>query len=160
MKIIVLSDTHIPRVANDLPQLVYEAINKADLIIHAGDFVEFEVLQRLKKIKNTIGVIGNMDAKELRDILKTKETISVGKFKIGLIHGYGAPGSLTKTVRSEFGKVDAVVFGHSHVPTNMVEDGVLFFNPGSPTDKVYAPYNSYGVLDVTENGIKGEIVRL
>jgi hypothetical protein len=160
MKIIVISDTHIPRAAVDLPKSLYDAIAGADLILHAGDFVEIELLERLRSLKTTIGVSGNMDSKSLRDILNQKEVVSAGKFKIGLIHGYGAPDALMRMVRAEFGKVDAIVFGHSHVPMNTVEKGVLFFNPGSPTDKVFSPYNSYGVLTVTESGIKGEIIKV
>ena len=160
MKIIVISDTHIPRAANDLPEKLYEAIGRADLVVHAGDFVDLEVLEKLKKIKDTVGVFGNMDPREVRNVLKSKEVVTAGKFKIGLIHGYGAPAELINTVHGEFGKIDAIVFGHSHTPINIVEDGILFFNPGSPTDKVFSPYNSYGILNVTDKGIKGEIVKL
>ncbi len=160
MKIIVISDTHIPRAANDLPEELYKAIRRADLVLHAGDYAEIEVLEKIRAIKNAVGVFGNMDSRGLRNILKPKEVVSVGKFKIGLIHGYGAPAELMNTVRGEFGKVDAIVFGHSHTPVNTVEDGILFFNPGSPTDRVFSAYNSYGILTVTDKGIKGEIVKL
>ncbi len=160
MKILVLSDTHIPRAAGDLPRAIYDAIADVDLVLHAGDFVEIELWEKLKKMKELVAVHGNMDSKELRDILKAKEVVSVGAFKIGLIHGYGAPVNLQKVVRSEFGNVDAIVFGHSHAPSTTVDNGILFFNPGSPTDRVFAPYNSYGVLTVTEDGIRGEIVKV
>lgn len=159
-RIVVISDTHIPRAAQEMPQAVYDAIKKADMVMHAGDFVELEFLEKLKQIKDTIGVYGNMDSKALRDVLKQKEVVSVGRFRIGLIHGYGPPTEMIKSVRAEFGKVDCIVFGHAHTPTNKVEDGVLFFNPGSPTDKVFAPYNSYGVLQVSGSAIKGEIIKL
>ncbi len=160
MKILVLSDTHIPRAAADLPKAIYDAIEGVDLILHAGDFVELQTLEELRRMKETIGVFGNMDSKALREVLKPKEIINAGAFKIGLVHGYGPPGELTKAVRAEFGKVDAIVFGHAHKPINIIEGGVLLFNPGSPTDKVFSPYNSYGILDVTASGIKAEIVKL
>jgi putative phosphoesterase len=139
---------------------VYDAIKGADLVLHAGDFVELDLLEKLQELKKVVAVCGNMDSRPLRDMLKPKEVVSAGKFKIGLCHGHGAPAELIKTVRAEFGKVDAIVFGHSHRPVNVLEDGILFFNPGSPTDKVFAPYNSYGVLNVADDGIKGEIIRL
>ena len=160
MRILVISDTHVPRGAADLPKAVYDAIAGVDLGMHAGDFVEIELLQRLRSLKETVGVFGNMDSKALREALKPKEIITVGAFKIGLIHGYGPSGELTKVVRAEFGKVDAIVFGHAHKPVNIIEGGTLLFNPGSPTDKVFSPYPSYGLLDVTDGGIKAEIVRL
>lgn len=160
VKILVLSDTHIPRVAQDLPKGLYDEIKNVDMIFHAGDFVEKDLLERLKDLKETRAVYGNMDSKALRDVLTPKEMIRIGNFKIGLIHGYGAPGELIETVRSEFGNVDAIVFGHSHSATNLVKDGVLFFNPGSPTDNVFASYNSYGILEATDKKLEGKIVRL
>jgi len=160
MRIVVLSDTHIPRTAQDMPAAVYDDIKKADMVIHAGDFVDREFYDKLSKMKEMKAVCGNMDALNLRNVLNSKELIKVGKYKIGLIHGYGAQAEIMETVRREFGKVDAIVFGHSHKPVNMVKDGVLFFNPGSPTDKIFAEYNSYGILEVTDKNITGKIIRL
>ena len=160
MKIIVLSDTHVPVAAADLPQAVYEAVKYADMIFHAGDLVETGILDKLRELKNVKAVFGNMDTKEIRAELKAKEVITVGKFRIGLIHGYGAPSELLATVRKEFDKVDAIVFGHSHVACNMKKDSVLYFNPGSPTDKIFASKNSYGILNVTDKEIRGEIIEL
>ena len=159
MRILVLADTHIPRVANDLPQEIYAAINGADMIFHAGDFVEKELLDKLKVLKDTRAVCGNMDSTALKNILNAKEVIEVGRFKIGLIHGYGAPRDLVETVAREFTGVDAIVFGHSHSAVNIVKNGVLFFNPGSPTDKIFASSNSYGILEFTER-IEAKIIKL
>jgi putative phosphoesterase len=81
---------------------------------------------------------------------------------IGLVHGQGAPGKVLDGVRECFKseKLDAIVFGHSHAPMNKVVDGILFFNPGSPTDTVRAPFKSYGILEVTGKTIKGQIIKL
>ena len=160
MRMLVLSDTHIPRVAADLPQKVLDEIGRVDMILHAGDFIDIEVFDKLKKLKKVCAVYGNMDSPELRRKLKEKEIIRAGKFKIGLIHGYGAPKELIDTVKSEFADVDAVVFGHSHSATNVVKDGILYFNPGSPTDTIFASSNSYGILEVDDKKIEGRIVQL
>ncbi len=160
MKIMVLSDTHIPRVAHDLPAEIYNEIPNVDMILHAGDFVDREVYDKLSTLKKTCAVYGNMDAPDLRRLLKEKEIVQVGKFKIGLIHGYGAPRDLMNTIRNEFSGVHAIVFGHSHVPVNTVKDGILFFNPGSPTDVIFATSNSYGILDISDQKIEGRIVTL
>ena len=160
MKIGVISDTHIPKAASDLPAAVYSEFRKVDLILHAGDLVELKILDRLKKLAPVKAVRGNMDEREVRLALPEKEVIDINnKFKIGLIHGYGAPYSLPERIGSQFGRVDAIVFGHSHTPLNEVRDGVLFFNPGSPTDKIFAPYNSFGILEINET-IEGRIIRL
>ena len=160
MKILVMSDTHIPKAAQDLPPQVYEAIKDVDMIFHAGDFADKEIFEKLAGLKETKAVCGNMDSLGLRSMLNDKEVVRVGKFRIGLIHGHGAPSELLDTVRNEFGKVDAIIFGHSHRPLNIVRDGVLFFNPGSPTDKVFAEYNSYGILEITDTKIEGRIIKL
>ena len=160
MKILVLSDTHIPRVAQDLPARVYAEIANADMILHAGDFVETDVLEKLKKLKKVHAVYGNMDSQELRRVLKDKEIVQAGNFRIGLMHGYGAPKDLAETVRSEFTGVDAIVFGHSHTAVNTVKDGILFFNPGSPTDTIFAAKNTYGILEVSDKKIEGRIITL
>lgn len=161
MRILVLSDTHIPRVAQDLPAKIYEEIKKADMVMHAGDFIDEEVLDNIKRVKKEVyAVYGNMDSLELKRRLKDKETITAGKFKIGLIHGYGAPKELIDTIRGDFGAVDAIVFGHSHLPVNIEKNGVLFFNPGSPTDTIFAKENTYGILEVTDRKIEGTIARL
>ena len=160
MRILVLSDTHLPRAAQDLPEQIYEEIKNADIIFHAGDFVEKEIYEKLKNLKEMKAVYGNMDSRELRDILNQKEVIQIGKFKVGLIHGYGPPSELIDTVKREFGALDAIVFGHAHSAINIVKDGILFFNPGSPTDKVFAAYNSYGILEVTDKRIEGRIIKL
>ena len=161
MKILVISDTHIPRTTQDMPEAVYKAIEDVDMIIHAGDFVEKDFFDKLKSLRELRGVCGNMDSPDLRRILKPKEVIEVGNFKLGLIHGYGAPASIVDTVRSEFNKdVDAIIFGHSHAALNFVKDGVLFFNPGSPTDKIFAATNTYGILELTDKKIEGKIIEI
>ncbi len=160
MKILVLSDTHIPKTSGDLPHAVYEAIKSVDMILHAGDFVDKSVVEKLAALKPMKAVCGNMDSMNVRAVLNQKEIIEVEKVRIGLIHGYGAPVDLIDTVRKEFTDVQAIVFGHSHAPTNIVKGNILFFNPGSPTDKVFAAYNSYGILTVEDKKIKGEIIRL
>lgn len=161
MRILVISDTHIPRVAQDLPAKIFEEIKKADMVMHAGDFIDEDVLDKIRKAKKEVyAVYGNMDSPGLRRRLKDKETVTVGKFRVGLIHGYGAPKELMDTIRGEFGNVDVIIFGHSHSPVNIEKNGVLFFNPGSPTDTIFAKEKTYGILEVTDKKIAGTIVRL
>ncbi|MFH0771569.1 MAG: metallophosphoesterase family protein [Candidatus Omnitrophota bacterium] len=161
MRIGVISDTHIPRMAKDLPKVVYDELSKVDLILHAGDLVGVNFLNKLMKFNKTIAVSGNMDSREVSAVLKPKEIVEAGKFKIGLIHGWGSPEGLAERLMVEFKdhKIDCLVFGHSHRPVNEAKDGILFFNPGSPTDKVFAPFNSYGLLEIGGK-ITGSIIKL
>ena len=160
MKILVISDTHIPIAAQDLPEEIYKAIEGVDMIFHAGDILDVAVLEKLRSMKETKAVRGNMDSKELSAALNIKEIITIGKVRIGLIHGFGAPSEIMSTVRREFDKIDVLVFGHSHAAMNVKKDGVLFFNPGSPTDKIFAQKNTYGILDITDKKVEGTIIEI
>jgi len=155
----IISDTHIPKAAPELPAAVCREFCDVDMILHAGDLVEFGVIAELEKLAPTHAVYGNMDPVEVKEQLPVKDTIKVGAFKIGLIHGYGPPAKIANAVSEEFGRVDVIVFGHSHSPLNQMIKKRLFFNPGSPTDKIFAAYNSIGILELG-NEIKGKIIRL
>jgi len=162
MKIGVIADTHIANKTTCLPSEVIQAFKDVDMIIHAGDLVDACVLKQLKNICNDVRAVhGNMDPYELQNNLPTKDIIEAGKFHIGVIHGYGSPKNIIETVSNEFKgvKLDAIIFGHSHSPTNEKKDGILYFNPGSPTDKVFAPFNSYGILNITDT-IDAKIIRM
>ncbi|MFH1753309.1 MAG: metallophosphoesterase family protein [Candidatus Omnitrophota bacterium] len=159
MRIGVVSDTHMPRTALELPKKMLEDFKNVDLILHAGDLTSPDVLSVLKRIAPTKAVCGNMDDQELQYNLPTKEIITAGKFRIGLMHGFGPPFGLLERVSKEFSGVDVVVFGHSHSPVNVVKKGVLYFNPGSPTDTIFTRQNGYGILEINDK-IKGEIIKL
>ena len=155
----VISDTHIPKTAEDLPKAVYKEFQKVDMILHAGDLVEMRVLTELESIAPTTAVCGNMDMEDVKAALPQKRIIEVGGFKIGLIHGYGVPGNILETVSKEFNRVNVIVFGHSHSPLSKRIGKVLFFNPGSPTDRIFATRNTFGILEVGKE-ITGKIIDL
>ena len=158
MKLIVLSDTH----SETLPGVLIEDIRKADLIVHVGDFCDIDTFDRLKALKDIRAVYGNMDGLDLRGVLPRKAVFRCEGVTIGLFHGEGGPDRLLDKVREAFEKekVDVVVFGHSHEAFNEVIGGTIYFNPGSPTDVVRAPFRSYGVLDVKGGSVKGRIVKI
>ncbi len=164
MRILVISDTHIPVAEEKLPEAIIAEAHKSDICLHAGDFIDMRVLDTLKEITRVFGVRGNMDSQEIRKNLPDKQIIDAGKFKIGLTHGKGAPANIIYTVtqifHNEFDKIDIFIFGHSHIPEDKVVNEKIFFNPGSPTDKIFTPYRSYGILEIEGNNIKRRIVRL
>ena len=159
MRICVLSDTHIPVAAPALPPDLLRALKGADLILHAGDILEMSVLDELGAIAKVEAVRGNMDRPDVQQGLPVKKVVEAQGKRIGLIHGSGPPWGLSSRVLREFPDVDIIVFGHSHHPLSEQRDKVLLFNPGSPTDGRFAPYKSYGVIEITET-VKAEIVRL
>ena len=163
MKIGVISDTHLTRDNFELPDKLVKELKKCDLIIHAGDLVDACVLDALNKLSKVCAVCGNMDSHNVRIQLKIKETINAENKKICVMHGYGHPDRLINILKDELfsEKPDIIIFGHSHAPKNEYIDGVLFFNPGSVTDTVYAPYRSYGIIEISKAGdIKAEIRKL
>jgi uncharacterized protein len=158
MRIGVVSDTH----SLEVPKQVFAAFRNVDLIIHAGDFSDVQTLKLFQKIKEVKGVWGNTDGPDIRKALPARQLIMAGKFKIGVYHGEGPGAKILERVQQEFkkDKLDAVIFGHSHRAFNETVKGVLYFNPGSPNDTISAPFCSYGVLNVTDKGISGEIIKL
>ena len=162
MRIAVLADTHIPRSAQDLPLQLYEEIKGVDMIIHAGDITEQWVIDKLKKIAAVKAVYGNMDSNQVQRSLPEKEIIDINGVRIGVTHGKGAPDRLIEYTQGLFkgDGVNAIIFGHSHSSVNKVKDGIVFFNPGSPTDKIFASDNSFGILEINNNSIIGTIKRI
>lgn len=162
MKIGVISDLHMNTCSGGLPQKLLDGLKGLDMLLVAGDIGDACVLHRLKAICPQIKAVwGNMDSDPLRSKLPEKEVFQAGSHTIGLVHGYGHPAHLIETVTKLFAgeKVDVIVFGHAHYPVNETHNGVLFFNPGSPTDKTFAPYNSYGILEINGN-IKAEVIKI
>ena len=159
MRIGVISDTHIPEASAQLPAEIFRAFEKADIILHAGDILDTAVLDELSQLAEVRAVRGNMDYFSRTYFLPEMLVIEAGQFRIGIIHGSGPPYRLPERVLRQFAGVNCVIFGHSHQPYNEMLGGVLMFNPGSPTDRRYAPYLSYGILEVDDR-IRGRIVTL
>lgn len=159
MKVGIISDTHVPTSVPALPPAVFELFQDVDLILHAGDIVERSVLEELGTLAPVEAVAGNMDGAEIQAMLPQKKVMSLGKFTVGLIHGKYKIDVQREMIRKEFGDIDLIVYGHSHAPYWGEENGIHFLNPGSPTDKRYAPYNSVAILEVGEQ-LKAEIIRL
>lgn len=156
MKLVaVLSDTHL-RSGQTLPPWVWEHIENVDLILHAGDMTTPELLLDLQGIAPVEAVQGNCDGWDLSH-LPTQKIINCEDLTIGLTHGAFGRGRSTpeRALRTFDGEsVDLVVFGHSHTPYHNWENGILLFNPGSPTDKRREPQYSLGLLEIEGKRVK------
>jgi len=162
MKIGVISDTHIPERADQLPPEILRGFQNLDMIIHAGDITDLKILDSLKNICPDVrAVSGNMDPENARKKLPEKLIIQAAGYKIGVMHGRGHPAKLIEMMAEAFKNdgVDVIVFGHSHTPCNEKKGNILFFNPGSPTDKVFSPYNSYGIIEINAK-IEAKIIKI
>ncbi len=164
MQIGVISDTHLHAGRIELPGEVLKALSTVDLIIHCGDFCVYEVFEYLQQIGKgkVVGVCGNMDSPEVRRKLPERDILEVEGHKIGVIHGSGAPEGIERRMLDAFADIegiDLIIYGHTHEAADFIRDGIHFFNPGSPTDKRFARYNSYGILDIG-NRIESTIIHL
>src|SRR5690606_20764144 len=129
-----------------------QACEKADLIIHAGDWKSIEVFEALSKFAEVKGVVGNVDEKSIHAIFPEQERLEVSGFKIGIVHGHGEKQTTEKRALAAFAdeEMDVIIYGHSHIPHIRYFGKTLLINPGSPTDKRKLPYYSFAVLKVTD----------
>jgi uncharacterized protein len=150
----------MPRRGKTFPEALVDGLKDAELIIHAGDINKDYVIYELEEFARVEYVLGNTDNEDEGLKAERKKVVSADGCNIGIIHGDGDKGTTLQRVQKAFEgqKVDCVVFGHSHIPMNEVIDNVLYFNPGSPTDKRRQEKFSYGVLTVGEGKVTGEIV--
>ncbi|HSB34065.1 MAG TPA: metallophosphoesterase family protein [Nitrospirota bacterium] len=155
----VLSDTHIPSAVQSLPPVIFDIFKDVELILHAGDIVGLSVLDELRALAPVVAVAGNMDDPEVHARLPQKKIMTLGRYRVGLTHGKYKIDVQREMIRKEFDTVDLIVYGHSHTPFWGQVDGVYFLNPGSPTDKLHAPYNSVAVLEIGEE-LHAEIIRI
>jgi putative phosphoesterase len=155
----VVSDTHLPRFGTALPAALVRGLVKAQVraIFHCGDLTQRIAIELLERIAPVVAVAGNNDTKELREELGERVLVQAGDVRIGITHGHRSPGRMTidRAFRAFAGeRVDAVFYGHSHLPFRTRRDGVLLFNPGSPTDKRINPAYSYGIVSIEGKRIR------
>ncbi|SDW94222.1 metallophosphoesterase [Paenibacillus sp. CF384] len=153
MKVVVVSDTHMTRMAKKLPDRLIKELHDADAILHAGDWMTLSVWDMLRAYARTEGVAGNNDGDEIIAKFGHRKVLDIGGLRVGLVHGHLGAGKRedteTNAYRSfEQGSVDVIVFGHSHVPLIRERSGVLLFNPGSPTDKRRQMQYSFGIFTI------------
>ena len=159
MKLLVVSDTHIPERVKELPGEILEAAEEADGIIHAGDFTGEEVLGLFRGIGPPLyAVRGNMDSPEVARALDDRLVFELEGVRIGLTHGSGPPQGLDQRVRQVLpAGLDVMIFGHSHRPMLEDDNGLLVLNPGSAAGGPFSGQRSYGLLFVKDGRVRGEL---
>jgi uncharacterized protein len=161
----ILSDTHLPRGPRDLPQTCVERLEEADLILHAGDFAATSVLLALQSVGPVVAVRGNVDDRELRRRLPETRVVEADGARIAMIHDADPAGGRLARMRRRFPGVDAVVYGHSHLPHHERAPGgrsgrFQIFNPGSPTERRKAPHHTMGLARAEDGTVSFELVSL
>ena len=161
VRIAVVSDTHVPRFAFRLPEaLRLVAAERPDAIVHCGDFTSLDVVAPFEGIAPFVAVAGNNDGSEIVARFGRRRIVEFGGARLGLVHGDGNRGTTLGRARAAFASdsVDAILFGHSHVPYLQWHDGTIVLNPGSATDKRRQPLFSFAMLEIDASGVKPRLV--
>lgn len=154
MRIAVLSDTHAPRFWKSCPPRVADRLRGADLILHAGDVCTAGVLDELAAYAPVHVVMGNNDGPDVAawGAPETLELALAG-VRVAMIHDSGPAKGRVPRLRRRFPDADLVVYGHSHIPMDLTENGLRIFNPGSPTDRRRQPQGTLGLLELADGQI-------
>jgi putative phosphoesterase len=155
---VVLADTHIPRRARALPEELIPYLQRADLVLHAGDLIEVSLLDELASYAPVRAVKGNVDPPGV-DLPETLE-FDFGDVRVAMIHDSGRKQGRRKRLKKRFPGARVIVFGHSHIPFLEDEEGLLLLNPGSSTDKRRQPCHTFALLYAEEGTVRAEVLAL
>jgi putative phosphoesterase len=145
LKLVLMADTHLPRRARRLPDELWRAVDEADVVVHAGDWVDVALLDELEERSDrVIGVFGNNDGPDLRARLPEVARATLGGVRLAVVHETGPARGREERCAAAFPEVDVLVFGHSHIPWDTrAPGGLRLLNPGSPTDRRRQPHCTY-----------------
>ena len=160
MLIGLISDTHIPDRAKEIPENVYSAFKNVDLILHAGDLTSLNVIEELENIAPVIAIQGNMDRANGIN-LPTAKVLEAEGLRIGIVHGEVYPRADTQQLLylARELNVDILVSGHSHQPKIEQTEGILLLNPGSPVVPRLAD-RTVMLLEINNKEVDVEIVKI
>jgi uncharacterized protein len=152
----VLADTHMRQGSGRrLPPTADAVLGRADVILHAGDLVDEEVLAQLSARAPTHAVLGNNDA-GLAGVLPASLQLVLAGVRVAMLHDSGPRRGREGRLRRLFPSADVVVFGHSHEPVDAVGvEEQRLFNPGSPTERRRQPSHTMGWLDLAGGRVLG-----
>ncbi|NIH79006.1 metallophosphoesterase family protein [Amycolatopsis viridis] len=145
MRLLIIADTHVPKRARDLPDRVWAEVARADVVVHAGDWVDVALLDELEsRSRRLIGVYGNNDGPELRARLPEVARAELDGLRLAVVHETGPAKGREARCAREYPDADVLVFGHSHIPWDTeAPTGLRLLNPGSPTDRRRQPAHTY-----------------
>ncbi|MYR58409.1 YfcE family phosphodiesterase [Streptomyces sp. SID625] len=151
MRLLLMSDTHLPRRARELPAPLLAELPRADVVVHAGDWVDTATLDLLQaRSRRLLAVYGNNDGPELRARLPEVARAELDGLRFGVVHETGAAQGREARCATRFPDLDVLVFGHSHIPWDTTApSGLRLLNPGSPTDRRRQPHCTYLTATVT-----------
>ena len=152
--VLLMSDTHVPLRARDLPAPLWDEVDRADLVVHAGDWVDVALLDRLEeRSARLLACWGNNDGPGLRARLPEVARATVEGVRVAVVHETGARQRREERMRAAYPDTDLLVFGHSHIPWDTEHAGLRLLNPGSPTDRRREPHCTFLTARLAEGGV-------
>ncbi len=147
-----MSDTHVPARARALPGELLRRVDEADVVVHAGDWVDVATLDLLeRRSRRLVAVHGNNDGPALRARLPEVARAELGGLRWGVVHETGQAAGRERRCAERFPDLDVLVFGHSHIPWDSTADGgPRLLNPGSPTDRRRQPHRTFMTALIAE----------
>ena len=157
LQLVIIADTHLPKRARTLPAELWTAIESADVVLHAGDWVAASLLDELEaRSRRLVGVVGNNDGPELRRRLPEVARVTLADLRFAVVHVTGPAKGREERCAEGFPDGDVLVFGHSHIPWDTVATtGLRLLNPGSPTDRRRQPHCTYLSAKAVDGRLEG-----
>jgi putative phosphoesterase len=157
-RLLIMADTHVPKRARDLPAQLWSAVDEADVVVHAGDWVAVSLLDDLEaRARRLVGVYGNNDGPALRARLPEVARTTIGGVRLAVVHETGSATGREERCAAAYSDVDVLIFGHSHIPWDTTAaTGLRLLNPGSPTDRRRQPFCTF-LTATAQDGVLGEL---
>jgi hypothetical protein len=150
MRVGLISDTH-----GLLRPQALAVLRGSGRLIHAGDITGPEILAPLRALAPLTVVRGNNDRGAWARDLPVTARLELDGVGILVIHDLKEL-DLDPAAQG----VRVVVSGHSHKPSCVERDGVLFVNPGSAGPRRFSLPVSVGELTIEQGRVRARIVTL
>jgi uncharacterized protein len=159
VRLLLISDTHVPVRARDLPARVWDEVAEADVVVHAGDWVALELLDELEsRSARLVACWGNNDGPALRARLPERADVTLAGVHFTVVHETGAAAGREARMSRRYPDSEVLVFGHSHIPwDSTTKTGLRLLNPGSPTDRRRQPFCTYMTVNA-DNGTVTDVI--
>jgi len=144
-----ISDTH-----GLLRPEVLKLFKSVDLILHAGDIGDRQILEQLMALAPTIAVRGNNDKGEWARRIPESRQIDVGGISIFMIH------DIKEITASSHSSVDIILSGHSHKPSIERRDGILYLNPGSAGPRRFKLPVSVARITISKSQVTARLIEI
>ncbi|WP_216693015.1 metallophosphoesterase family protein [Dietzia psychralcaliphila] len=163
MRLLLLADTHVPTRARELPSQLWDEVDRADVVVHAGDWMDLALLDALEeRSTRLVACWGNNDGPAVRERLPEVARATLEGVRLAVVHETGPSAGRDARMAEAYPHTDVLVFGHSHIPWDTTAPGgVRLLNPGSPTDRRRQPYCTYMTATAADGVMSGvELHRL